>query len=132
MTIKKFSVQDALRFGWDTLTSNFLFFLGILIVVALIGLLPNFFGILMEETVFLGTIGVIASIVLSVIVYLGLIKISLMFCDNTKGKFADLFSTFPLFFKYISGLILYRLIVMVGFFVICHSWNYMVDKIQIF
>ena len=45
---------------------------------------------------------------------MGLIKIALRFCDNQKAKLADLFSCLPLFFKYLFGLILYRLIVLGG------------------
>jgi len=38
----------------------------------------------------------------------------LRFCDNEKGRFADLFSQYPLFPQYIVGSILYGLIVFAG------------------
>jgi len=44
----------------------------------------------------------------------GVNQIALRFCDGEKGEFADLFSCFPLFFKYLFGSILYRLIVLGG------------------
>lgn len=56
----------------------------------------------------------IASFVLSMIIGMGLIKICLRFCDGEKGEFSDLFSCYPLFFKYLVGSILYGLIVVVG------------------
>ena len=45
---------------------------------------------------------------------MGLIKIALRFCDKEKGEFAELFSCFPLFFKYLFGSILCMLIVLGG------------------
>jgi len=58
--------------------------------------------------------------VLSVIVRLGLIKISLNFCDNLKSKISDLFSQYRLFFRYLFASILYGLICLLGviFFII--------------
>jgi len=60
------------------------------------------------------------SFVLSVIVRLGLIKISLNFCDNLKSKISDLFSQYRLFFRYLFASILYGLICLLGviFFII--------------
>jgi uncharacterized membrane protein len=45
---------------------------------------------------------------------IGLIKITLKFCDNEKAKIFDLFSSYSLIFKYLIGLIIYSLIVGVG------------------
>ena len=43
-----------------------------------------------------------------------MIKICLKFCDNKERNFGDLFSCFPLFFKYLFSLILYLLILVGG------------------
>ena len=56
----------------------------------------------------------IFSYVLSMIVMMGLIKIFLGFCDGEKGEFSDLFSCYPLFFKYMVGSIIYGVIVSLG------------------
>ena len=40
MTIQKFSKREAIRFGWNTMKSNLGFFIGLLIVVILIGIVP--------------------------------------------------------------------------------------------
>jgi uncharacterized membrane protein len=45
---------------------------------------------------------------------MGLIRIAIRFCDNEKGGFADLFSCFPLVFKYLFSSILYVLVVFGG------------------
>ncbi len=48
------------------------------------------------------------------IVMMGLIKIFLGFCDGEKGEFSDLFSCYPLLFKYMVGSIIYGVIVSLG------------------
>lgn len=59
-------------------------------------------------------IAVILFWALNRIIEIGLTKISIKFCDNEKSKFKDLFSHYPLFFKYLFGSILYVLIVFGG------------------
>jgi len=112
---KGFSKAEAIRFGWNTMMSNPGFFVVLLIVVGLIYVLPEIIRKSMEGnnpalTVPLGLV----SAVLQIIIGMGLIRISLRFCDNQKGEFADLFSCLPLFFKYLFGSILYGLIVLAG------------------
>jgi len=115
MATQKFSKSEAIRFGWNTMKSNLGFFIGLLIVVGLISYGPTIIAeLLKEDAPILSIIITIASWVLELIIGMGLIKIALRFCDNEKGKFADLFSCYPLFFKYLFGSILYGLIVLVG------------------
>lgn len=115
MTTRKFSKGEAIRFGWSTLKRNFGFFSGVLIVVGLISIVPSIMSEPMKEkNIVLYFIANIAIWVLQVVIGLGLIRIPLRLCDNEKGKFADLFSCFPLFFKYLLGSILYGLIVIGG------------------
>lgn len=115
MTTKKFSKGEAIRFGWNTMKSNLGFFIGLLIVVALIIFVPSIISeLIKEEALPLSIIIDIATWVLQLVIGMGLIKIALRFCDNEKGEFADFFSCFPLFFKYLFGSILYGLIMLGG------------------
>lgn len=115
MTTQKFSKSEAIRFGWNTMKNNLGFFIGLLVVAGLIYFVPDIIAELLKEDVpILSIIIRIASWVLYIVISMGLIRIALRFCDNDKGKFADLFSCFPLFFKYLFGSILYRLIVLGG------------------
>lgn len=115
MTTKTFSKSEAVKFGWNVMKSNLGFFIVLLIVVGLIYIVPDMIGKLVEKDApVLAFIISIISLVLGVVVGLGLIKIALRFCDNQKGRFADLFSQYRLFFKYLFGSILYNLIVSVG------------------
>jgi hypothetical protein len=115
MTAEKFSQREAIRFGWNTMKRNLGFFIGLLIVV---GLLYTVSSILADEAteanIFLGIIFHIADVILTIVISIGLVKIALRFCDNEEGRFADLFSQYPLFSKYLLSTILYVLIVFAG------------------
>ena len=104
-----------MQFGWDTTKSNIGFFIGLLIVVHLLENIPGSIAALLEaDFPILSTIVWIASVVLSMTVMMGVIKIYLRFCDGEKGEFSDLFSCYPLLFKYLVGSILYGVIVLLG------------------
>lgn len=115
MTAEKFSISEAIHFGWNTMKSNLGFFIGLLIFVFLFTSLSSIIAAkATEANIFLGIIFHIADFSLSIIISIGLVKIALRFCDNEKGRFADLFSQYPLFPKYLVGSILYGLIVFAG------------------
>jgi uncharacterized membrane protein len=107
----KFSKGEAIRFGWETTKSNFWFFVVVLIIGGLLSVASNIIKILGEGW---GVILSIVYFVLGILFLLGLIKISLKFCDKEKGKLSDLFSQYHLFFKFLFASILYCLIVAVG------------------
>jgi len=115
MTTKNFSKKEAIRFGWQTMKSNFWFFLGLLILVGLIQFGPNvIYNLLIKESPILAFTVYLIGWILSIIVGLGLIKISLNFCDNLKSKIVDLFSQYKLFFRVLFAGILYGLICLLG------------------
>lgn len=115
MTTQKFSKSEAIRFGWNTMKSNFWFFSGLLIVVGLIAIVPSYISeSIKEKAIVLSIIIDILAWALSLVIGMGLIRIALKLCDNEKKEFADLFSCLPLFFKYLFGSILYGLIVLGG------------------
>lgn len=98
---------------------NFCFFVGILLVVALVAILQSIIGELTDKEISLGLYSIlwavsIAFLVLSIVMDMGLIRISLRFCDQEKGRFSELFNCYPLFFRYFIGSILYGLIVLGG------------------
>lgn len=112
---RKFSISEALEFGWQTFRKNVGFFILLLIIVGLLFTLPDIIAKqLRKENPLLGFIIDILSFVLNILISIGLVKISLRFCDGEKGKFSDLFSCYPLFFRYLFGSILYGLIILFG------------------
>ena len=115
MATQKFSIGEALAFGWETMKSNLGFFIGLLIAWGLLYTVPAIIaGMVMEANVFLGVILHIADLALTLVISMGLVKVALRFCDQEKGRFSDLFSQRRLFFKYLFALILYGLIVFGG------------------
>lgn len=111
----KFSNKEALRFGWETMKKNFAFFLGLLLVSTLLYFAPwSLAGIVVETAPLLGVLIYLIDIFITFVVSLGLIKISILFCDTGKAEFADLFRQYPLVLKYLGGSILYGLIVFAG------------------
>ncbi|MFH1233046.1 MAG: DUF975 family protein [Patescibacteria group bacterium] len=115
MTTEKFSKKEAIKFGWEITKNNLVFFIGLLIVAGLISTIPSIISEAIKTNSFALYIVInIVSQILGLIIGMGLIRITLKFCDNKKGEFSDLFSCFPLFFKYLLGSILYGLIVLGG------------------
>jgi len=111
----RFSMSEALSFGWETMKSNIGFFIGLLIVAFLIQALPEAIGKYTKKDLFaVSVLFYIASWILSFVVKMGLIKVSLKFCDNIKGKLDDLLSSFHLLINYIAGSVLYVLIIIAG------------------
>ena len=115
MEIKGIYIGEVVKFGWKTMKANLGFFIGLLLVYWILGVAPQLLArLVMSESLILGVILYIVFIVLGCVLTMGMIKICLKFCDNQKGTFGDLFSCFPLFFKYLLSLILYVLICVAG------------------
>jgi uncharacterized membrane protein len=115
MTTSKFSIGDAVSFGWDTMKGNILFFIGVLIVMFVIEAVPRAIGDLtVEDRPVVAIIFYIAAAVVNMGLSMGFIKILLRFCDSEKPDFSDLFSCFHLVLKYLAAAILYTLIVLGG------------------
>jgi uncharacterized membrane protein len=115
MTEKAFSKGEAIRYGWGVMKANLGFFIGLLVIVGVIGAIPKILEqITAERAPGLSIIFAIAGAIFNVIVTMGVTTISLKLVDNAKPDLGDLFSRFHLFFKYLGGNILYTLIVVGG------------------
>jgi uncharacterized membrane protein len=115
MATKKFSKGEAIRFGWNAMKNNLGFFIGLLILAGSILIILSILqGLTVEGAPGFSFLLSIASVVVQLIIEIGLIKIALKFADNTKAELGDLFSCYPLFFKYLGASILYGLIILGG------------------
>ncbi len=96
--------------------NNFGFFLGIVILSWLIVGIPYIIAtLLVNYTWGLSLFFHIISMIASMTIQIGMIKIALMFVDNKKPELNDLFNSFPHFFwKYLGASILYGLIIVGG------------------
>lgn len=114
MIPQKFSKKEAISFGWQTMKDNFWFFVVLLTIIALIIAMPEIILHFVKDILVLVIFINIVSVILSLIIDLGLYKISLKFYDKEKVKLSDLFACWPLLFKYLIATILYILIVTGG------------------
>jgi len=115
MKTKSFSKKEALQFGWETTKNNLGFFIDFLIISIILIVVSGIIAIItIENNIFLGVIFHLVYYILILIISMGWAKIALMFCDNEKGSFKELFSQYPLFFKYLAGFIIYTLILYGG------------------
>lgn len=117
MANDKFSIGEAVGFGWETFKNNIGFFILLLIIVIIPNVLDGVFEVLAKQIGIPGFIILLIKIVFFVInagFTMGVINIAIQFADGKEPGFGDLFSCFGLFFKYFFGLIIYGLIVILG------------------
>lgn len=118
MTVDRFSKKEAVKFGWEAMKNNFLFFLVFLIVAWGISggisslqnprlgpdhlFFPFFFGVL--------------EWVVSIFIALAYTKVGLRLSAEPGATFevSDTWSGYPFFLNYLVGSILYGLIVIAG------------------
>ncbi|MFZ0033595.1 MAG: hypothetical protein WAK60_01225 [Sedimentisphaerales bacterium] len=128
MGSKSFSFSNVLGFGWSVMKANFLFFVGVVVVPSLISFVVSFLislpgqilGQVMEHYTgrfppFLVLVMLpatfIISIIIQIIVGIGIIKITLSFCDGLKPKFSTLFNAWGCFWRYVGAGLLYGLVI---------------------
>jgi hypothetical protein len=117
MSPRFFSKSEAVLFGWNTLKKNFGFFLGMLAIIVvvnvLVGLVMSSFS---EEAPELLVIAVgVISWIFDLLFSMGVIKITLKFCDQEKATYRDLFSAYRLLLNYLVGSLVYGIMVAIGF-----------------
>ncbi|MBE0521809.1 MAG: DUF975 family protein [Candidatus Methanoperedenaceae archaeon] len=108
MKIKKFSRNEAIRFGWIKVKKNLILFISIMI-------LTGFISVVTENS---SDILILIGGILSLIISMGIIKTSIKITDNLNVRFRDFFSSSPLFLKYLISSIFYILMVYVGLFLL--------------
>jgi uncharacterized membrane protein len=112
----KFSKGEAIKFGWEVMKNNLLFFVAILLITWIAQSIFSVPGSIAWSGHFVFyPIFSIISFVIGIFVAMAYIRICLGFCDGKEADFSDLWTSYPLFFSYLIGSILYGLIVLVGF-----------------
>ncbi len=111
---EKFSIKEALCFGWEKTKEYFLFWLAINLFLSLFVMIGNFLllklaGAYGFETIFRLILGI-----LMMILELGFLRITLDFVEQERSSFLRLFSQYPLFLKYFLASILKTVIVIMG------------------
>jgi len=113
--VKKFTLAEALRYGWDTALKN----IGFLIAVVIVGwVIPNIPSALStavaKYSTLLSVIFTLLGMLISFIIQIGMIKIALKIYDNQIPDFGDLFNHTRLFFKFLIGSMVYFAMVFGG------------------
>ncbi len=114
MSEKTFSKKEAIKFGWETTKSNFKFFLVVLVIIVAVSVGTGILTRLTEGNAGLFIIATIVSWIVNLVIQLGMIKISLKFCDGQKPEIDDIFSQYKLILNFVVASILYGLIVFGG------------------
>jgi uncharacterized membrane protein len=116
MSSKSFSYREVLGFGWSAMKANFWFFVGVCVVLFLMSLLGQILGRIMER--YPGAIPPFwffalfaVTFIIQIILGIGLIKITLSFCDGLKPRFSTLFNGLDCFWRYLGTGLLYGLII---------------------
>lgn len=116
--MNKFSIREAVKFGFETTKSNFLFLLGILVIAAVMSYIPNLVGDANLDrspvSMFVLFAMSVAAWLLRKVVDLGIIRAIIKLVDGTKPGFGELFSTTNLLVKSILADVVYGLMVMGG------------------
>jgi uncharacterized membrane protein len=134
MSPRFFSKSEAILFGWNTLKKNFGFFIGMLAIVVavniLVGLVISSFS---EEAPRVLVVAVSAiSWILDFLISMGVIRITLKFCDQEPAAYRDLFSAYRLLLNYMVGSIVYGIMVAIGFVFLIFPGIYLAVKYQFY
>jgi len=132
--MKKFSISEAIKFGWETTKQHLRFLIGVVLIISFVNLIPNITNSQLQEneaSLLLAVIGIVFW-VLNMLVSIGGIKISLELVDKKKAEFADLFNAYPLLINFIIGSILYALIVVVGLLLLIIPGIYLGIKLHFY
>lgn len=115
MANDKFSIKEALKYGWDTFKANVPFFLGFMVIMGLITVVPDYIAEKMFDPKSVPLIAV--KIILRLIgLLLGMIstRLSLDIHDNGQPDLTRISEVLPQYPAYLFGKIVYGLIVLVG------------------
>lgn len=134
MSPRFFSKSEAILFGWNTLKKNFWFFLGLLSVVLGVDLLLGIITSSFTENapVALVIAASIISIILNLLLSMGIIKITLKFCDQEPANYRDLISSYRLLLNYLIGSVIYGVVVAVGLILLVVPGIYFAVKYQFY
>ena len=120
MPENRFSIGDAVSFGWEVFWNNKGFLIPAVLIMWFVGWISG----LVQWPFYLtrsaavnavgGILGFIVSMVIGVFINMARVRIGLKFCSNEVADFPDLVSDYRRFVDVLVGSILYFLIVMAG------------------
>ena len=128
--MKQFSIEEAVKFGWQTTKTNFKFLIKIILIIMAAYILTSWVSNALEDAPVLNVVASILFWVLHIVLDIGLVKIALKLTADQKPELADLFNHYPLFWKYLGGAILSGLIILGGLILLIVPGIYFAVKLQ--
>ena len=131
---KKFSKEQAIKFGWQRMKDNLGFFIVYLVILFLIEFFFSFFiGLFGDKITSLSLLFNLGSFVVTIVSSIFAIKIGLKLYDNEKiGSYEFLSFTSSTFFKFLLAYILYTIMILIGFILLIVPGIYLAIKYQYF
>jgi len=109
----RFSIKEALQFGWQTVRNKLGFFIGLSLVFTLASVVLTPLQTYFSDQPVVSMILAILSIALALIVDLGFMKIMLNTYDKKPADFPDLFRSYDLSPRYFLCTVLYFLLILI-------------------
>lgn len=110
----KFDLGEVLRFGWNSMLSNFWYFFLILILAAVVEAVPSGLQSLGYSRPWLAAVLGVIFLFFAIVLSMGFIRVTLRICDGDKPSVGDLFVDWEKLFNYLVASILYALLVIAG------------------
>jgi len=107
METKQVDISKAFRYGWELIKKDFWYFVGLSVVIVVIGGVSNSRE---EERVSFNLVGFLLNTWLTC----GLLRILIDYYDGKKRKFTDLFTQFQYFWRILLATLLLGVIIILG------------------
>ena len=123
MTERKVEIEKAVRFGWDTVKKDFWYFVGLALVVGILGSIGNIHHKSPNPWTIIGMF-------VTAWTTAGYLKLTLSYFDGKKLPFGDLFTQFKYYWRILGATILVALIIIGGLFLLVIPGIYWALKYQ--
>ena len=132
MSEKKFSKEQAMRFGWERMKDNIGFFIVYLIILFILeGFFSVFASTFSDSLPSLSLLFNLGSWIVSIVSLIFIVKIGLKLYDHPNiGSYEFLFFSTSLFFKFLLGYVMYTLLAIIGFLLLIVPGIYLAIKYQ--
>lgn len=114
METKPVKIKESLQVGWQTWKSNLWFLVGVTALLFILPNLPSYIVNRRQTPELLDIVLIIIAWALSLVMSIGMIKITLAFIDSKKPEWKDLFVHSHYLLRYLGASILYALLVALG------------------
>jgi len=132
MAEKKFSKEQAMRFGWERMKDNIGFFIVYLLILFILeGFFSIFASTFSDSLPSLSLLFNIGSWIVSIVSSIFIVKIGLRLYDHPNiGSYEFLSFSTSLFFKFLLGYVMYTLLAVIGFLLLIVPGIYLAIKYQ--